>query len=449
MIPDPNTQKKLKILKLNPCSIVCRSQAEKYHPEGVMKRFRKDFGDIEGLANSIKKYGQIHPIVVTKENNDYILVAGERRLRACIFGQMTIDAVLKEELTGFQAKMLELEENAKRKDIDWEEQCEAVRQIHELMISEKGHTYNEKEGWNIEKTANYLGLSVGTVSQDVNLANKLKEHPELKKKVRKLNKASARKLVKQVLEARIIEDKLKKEGKTVDFNLTNVACEVGIKQLPNKSVHCLITDPPFALDNISKVSKGTTDVGMQYNVTNTNVGDEKVLLETYMKLVPELHRVLVDGAHFYIFLGFGWYCRLVGLLRAHGLVVDDQPIIWNKCRTSLPARGAHYMSSYEACLFGHKPPQDRILFKPVANVLDIPAINPASRVHPLQKPFDLLKLFIENSTSPGETVLDCFCGSGATLLAAHKLNRNSVGFELDKGNYLRAIDWFSKEINDE
>ena len=444
MIEDPNTQKKVKILKLNPCTIICPSQSADL-PNGTVKRFRKDFGDIEGLGKSIAEHGQIQPIVVTKQDNGYLLVAGERRLRACIFRQLTIDAVLKEDLSEFDAKILELEENAKRKDIDWEEQCEAVRQIHELMITQKGHAYNEEEGWNLQKTANYLGISVGTVSQDVNLADKLNEHPELRKRVNHLNKASARKLVKQVLQAQLLEKTMISQGVEIDYNLRNVACEVGIKAIPDKSIHCLITDPPFALDNIVKVGKGTADVGMQYNTTKTNVGDEATLWMTYKQLIPELYRVMVDGAHFYIFLGMGWYCRLVKMMRENGFIVDDLPLIWNKMRTSLPARGAHYMSSYEACIFGHKPPQNRVLFKSRPNVLSVPAINPASRVHPLQRPEELLNIFIENSSSPGETILDCFCGSGSTLLAAQKLHRNSVGFELDRNNYLRALDWFRKE----
>jgi len=419
-------------------------------PKDTMRRYRKDFGDIESLARSIKERGQIQPIVVTQnDNNEYVLVAGERRLRACVFNQICVEAILKEDLTDLEAKLIELEENAKRKDIDWEEQCEAVRQIHELMIKEKGHAYKEKDGWNIAKTANYLGISVGTVSQDVNLANKLIEHPELKKRVTHLNKASARKLVKQVLEAKLIEAKMTEQGVKINYNLRNIACEVGIKDLPDNSVHCLITDPPFALDKIVKNSKGTADIGMQYNLTKTNVGEEAKLWMIYKQLIPELYRVMVDGAHFYIFLGMGWYCRLVKMMRENGFIVDDLPLIWNKMTVSTPARGAHYMSSYEACIFGHKPPQNRVLFKSRPNVLSVSAIAPAKRVHPLQRPFELLKIFIENSSSPGETILDCFCGSGSTLLAAQQLHRNSVGFELDKGNYLRALDWFSKESENE
>lgn len=414
------------------------------------KRYRKDYGNIFELAESLKEFGLIHPVVVDQidGSNQYRLIAGERRLRAAAYlGWEEVEVTLKSEVNDIQAKEMELEENIRRKDIDWEEQIEAVRQLNELKRAELGPSTRVKEGFGIKELAESIGASVGTASQDLKLATQLYDHPELRKKVKKLNKASARKLVNQVLDAEVLRDKMQKEGFEiggVDFQ--HCPCEVGIKKLADNSVHCLITDPPFALDSIvGAATSGNTGLDFQYNIGGQNVGLEAELAKVYEILIPELYRVMVDGAHFYLFLGFGWYCRLVNMLRKQGFMVDDQPIIWYKERVSMPARGAHYMSSYEACLFGYKPPQNRVLLKSRPNVISIPAVNPAGRVHPLQKPFELLQIFIENSSSPGETVLDCFAGSAATLVTAKKLLRNSIGFEKDEGNFLRASEWIRKE----
>ena len=51
--------------------------------------------------------------------------------------------------------------------------------------------------------------------------------------------------------------------------------------------------------------------------------------------------------------------------------------------------------------------------------------------HPTQKPVDLMGVLIEQSTLPGEVVLDCFAGSGSTLVAAEKLGRAWIGCELE------------------
>ena len=415
-------------------------------------RYRIDFGDILAMSESLKEFGLIQPIVVSKPTEPggkYLLIAGERRLRAaCFIAWTKIECTLKESLPPYERKLLELEENVRRKDINWEEQCEATRQLHELKTKELGKSYEDKEkGWNLDKTAKTLHVSVGKVSQDIKLATQLIEHPELRKRASKMDKVSARKYVNQTLSAKILEKTMLKKGISIDLNLKNISCVEGIRKIPNNSVHLLVTDPPFALDKISKVGDGSSDVGLQYNITQTNVSTESELEKVYEQLIPELFRVMVDGAHFYMFLGMGWYTRLVHLFRMSCFVVDDLPLIWYKERTTTLPRGCHYMSSYEACLFGYKPPQNRGLLKSRPNVISIPAIPPQIRVHPLQKPSELINLFIENSSSPGETVLDCFSGSGATLLCAHKLHRNSLGFELDKDNYYRSLKWFEKEIN--
>ena len=54
-----------------------------------------------------------------------------------------------------------------------------------------------------------------------------------------------------------------------------------------------------------------------------------------------------------------------------------------------------------------------------------------NKLHPTQKPVTALKPLIEAFTQPGDIVLDPFCGSGPSLLAAKILNRRYLGIELD------------------
>jgi DNA modification methylase len=55
--------------------------------------------------------------------------------------------------------------------------------------------------------------------------------------------------------------------------------------------------------------------------------------------------------------------------------------------------------------------------------------------HPTQKPVDLLEYLIKTYTNEGETVLDFCAGSGSTLVAAKKTNRNFIGIEKEKEYY--------------
>ncbi len=60
------------------------------------------------------------------------------------------------------------------------------------------------------------------------------------------------------------------------------------------------------------------------------------------------------------------------------------------------------------------------------------------KIHPTQKPVNLLRRLIEVFTDPGDVVIDPCCGSGATLRAARECSRNSYGFEIYKEFYTRA-----------
>jgi len=60
------------------------------------------------------------------------------------------------------------------------------------------------------------------------------------------------------------------------------------------------------------------------------------------------------------------------------------------------------------------------------------------KIHPTQKPINVLKRLIEVFTDPGDVVIDPVAGSGSTLRAAYELGRSAYGFEVDKGFFTRA-----------
>jgi ParB family chromosome partitioning protein len=96
----------------------------------VKKRIRKELGDIEALADSLKRFGQISPIVISKKN---VLIAGGRRLEAAkSLGWRTINAVISESSGELARLEMEVEENIQRRDFNMEEVAEATKKIYRL-----------------------------------------------------------------------------------------------------------------------------------------------------------------------------------------------------------------------------------------------------------------------------------------------------------------------------
>jgi ParB family chromosome partitioning protein len=96
----------------------------------VKRRIRKNLGDIEALAASLRHYGQLSPVVISKKN---ILIAGGRRLQAAkLLGWRTIDAVISESSGELALLELEVEENIQRRDFTMEEVADAMEKIHRL-----------------------------------------------------------------------------------------------------------------------------------------------------------------------------------------------------------------------------------------------------------------------------------------------------------------------------
>lgn len=83
---------------------------------------------------------------------------------------------------------------------------------------------------------------------------------------------------------------------------------------------------------------------------------------------------------------------------------------------------------------------------PLSDVWDIPYLNPKAneRVgYPTQKPILLLEKVIQLVTDEGDIVLDPFCGSGTTLVAAKLLNRKHIGIDISDD----AVQLANKRVN--
>ena len=366
------------------------------------KRFRRDLGDVQEMVESLRKHGLIQPIVVEptgdldtpfSADDVFKLIAGERRLTAAAYlGWNDIGCTFREDLTDVERKEIELEENIQRKDVSWDEKIEALRQLDELKRKEHGEALgghlSKEDGWNRQKLAKAVGASVGTVSQDIKLANELNEHPSLRKLVAGKTKMEARKTIEREMRASVLRERVAAGKIIVKACLIHGRAEDEIKKLADNSIHCVITDPPFGSDAIMAVSKGNLSSDFD---DGTNVGTWEEMEDVHAKVIKEMARVMIPGAHFYLWHAPTNAPEIRRMLEKGGFLVDGLPLIWGKGRSSMIPNPYHYLPSYEMILFGCLGPRSRTLTKPVMNFLrDYSADAPQIRVHRLQKPKDLM-----------------------------------------------------------
>ena len=122
---------------------------------------RKIFDDekIEELANSIKEYGVIQPIIVTKEDNYYRIVAGERRWRAAKKAEITEIPAIIRNYTEQENKEIALIENIQRENLNPIEKAMALK---ELL---------EKYSMTQQQLSDKLGISRSGIANTVRMLN--------------------------------------------------------------------------------------------------------------------------------------------------------------------------------------------------------------------------------------------------------------------------------------
>lgn len=99
---------------------------------------------------------------------------------------------------------------------------------------------------------------------------------------------------------------------------------------------------------------------------------------------------------------------------------------------------------YGLVLYRERLPKFNNKGKMIFNCIDWPRDTKNDKIHPTQKPVELLEKLIEIFTDEGDIVIDPVAGSGSTLIAAENKNRKSYGFEIKKDFFTKASKWIAE-----
>lgn len=197
-------------------------------------------------------------------------------------------------------------------------------------------------------------------------------------------------------------------------------------------VDLIVTDPPYKVT----ARGGSTSAGgmmLDDKMRKGKVFKENAL--TIKEWLPKLYEVLKETGHCYIM------CNNKNLYPFLDAVNNSKfhlikTMVWAKDNKIMSQA---YMSQFEFILFLRKGKFVRINNCGTSDLLQYANKKTKGEdkkpIHPTEKPIDLMKVLIENSSKENEIVLDPFLGVGSTSLAAKETNRQYIGIELDKLYY--------------
>ena len=186
----------------------------------------------------------------------------------------------------------------------------------------------------------------------------------------------------------------------------------------------LFTDPPYGMSYGGGRSKGDDKEKHWGVIENDDLTGDKLVGLVRDALVASLPHRKPDSP---AYVCFTWrtYSEFEEALRQ----ADMQPkscIVWNK--GSIGLGHLHYRPQHEFIFYvqgqwyGDKAESD---------VWTLGRESVGGYIHPTQKPVELVRRALENSSKPGDVVLDAFGGSGSTLIACHATGRKARLCELD------------------
>lgn len=236
--------------------------------------------------------------------------------------------------------------------------------------------------------------------------------------------------------------------------LFNIDYKEGIKQIEDKSIHLIVTDPPYLHD------KGGNGGGCTKIATSEMYDKDSPMLKEMSKftkeeclfMLNEIKRIMIKmNAYF--------FCNDSLIPFYTQWAVENKfkytVLTWNKPLSILNRERYSTNMEYVIRIYGKGTALNKIDLDTYPEKKDyyskyryVPQLRGKNnKIHPLQKPIELINGYIELSSKKGDTVLDIFAGSGTTLVSAKQLDRNYIGFEINQEYYNKALQRLDNKIN--
>ena len=210
------------------------------------------------------------------------------------------------------------------------------------------------------------------------------------------------------------------------YNNDCLALRGGLRDLPDKSIDLVVTDPPYKLENqgggFYAKNKSTQRV---YLDSLKNIGCcEFNPVEFLDILKPKMKK----------FYGY-FFCNKTLVVPYIQWAIKNKfnyDILVMAKSNPIPSYNNHHLSDLEYIIMIREKGTYFSKHKELNDFRKFFITSCKKGIHPAEKPIELIERFIKVSSQENDLVFDPFMGSGTTGIACKKLNRNFVGFEIDK-----------------
>ena len=416
---------------IDPTSVTVRRDA----------RQRRELTDIDSLKASISAVGLINPIVIDREHN---LVAGERRLTACLeLGLSSIPAQYTDELDPTILHLIELEENVKRVDLTWQDQVAAVAEYHRLRAQ-------TEQTWAIANTAEELGLSEAHTgrlllvaetldNEMVASADKLSKAINAAQRIRERRAANTRRDLSDEIEMTLGVAPKPSEAASADTPTALEKTErasppprAAIKQADFVEWAAAYSGPPFNLihcDFPYGVGVGDRSGQSARQSTGSYADTPEIYFNLLNTFIAEGDRFIDASAHLIFWFSMKFYAETKAVLEGGGWNVIETPLVWHKTDNAgvIPDANRQPRRIYETAFLASRG--DRKIVRAVSNCIGSPTTR---EFHTSEKPRPVLRHFMRMLVDETTICLDPTAGSGNAIRVADALGaRASLGLELN------------------
>ena len=203
-------------------------------------------------------------------------------------------------------------------------------------------------------------------------------------------------------------------------------------------MHLVEIDPPYAIKLMEqKKSEGESQyMSTDYNEIPASIylnGDPHGTWKGINLLLKECYRVMAD--HSWLLIWFApepWFDSIYKAIKEAGFETTRMCPIWTKPSGQTKQPEIHLPNSYEMFFYAWKG-RPAIARQRSRNTFDYSGVPTQNKVHPTERPIEMMKDIYETFAFPGSRVLIPFAGSGNGIIAAHQSGMTAVGFDLTRG----------------